>query len=249
MISYNLGTTAFFILAVVVVMLAAYELFAALGRAGRRPMTFFGLGCVAAMMLAAFAARPDLFLVVVAVTLNGAFVLALRPSRGRTPMSDVAWTVLGVAWIGGGAAGAVSILMLEPDGILLLIGFVAVSALGDVGAYLVGTNVGHHKLAPTISPVKSWEGLAAGVVSSLAAGALLAGILFELNLVDGLALGAICGVLGPIGDLVESLAKRELGIKDSGTILPGHGGFLDRLDAIVFCAPAAYLYLRFVVIA
>lgn len=246
-ICYNLGTLAFFVLAAVVVMLAAFELFDALGHAGRRPITILGLGCILGMLLAAYASRPDLLAVAVAVALNGSFLLALRPDRGRSPMSDVAWTVLGVAWIGGGGAGAVSILVLEPDGMLMLIGFVAVSALGDTGAYLVGTNAGHHKLAPAISPVKSWEGVAGGIVMSLAAGALLSAVLFDLHLVDGLAIGAICGLLGPVGDLVESMAKREIGVKDSGRILPGHGGFLDRLDAIIFCAPAVFLYLHFVV--
>jgi phosphatidate cytidylyltransferase len=188
-----------------------------------------------------------LFALVIAAALNGAFVLALRPGRGRSPMSDVAWTLLGVAWIGGGGAGAVSILVFEPEGLLMLIGFVAVTALGDTGAYLFGTTLGKHKIAPSISPVKSWEGFVGGLVSSLAAGALLAYILYDLHVDDGLAIGAICGLLGPVGDLVESMAKREIGVKDSGRILPGHGGFLDRLDAILFCAPAVYLYLHFMV--
>ena len=81
--------------------------------------------------------------------------------------------------------------------------------------------------------------------------ALLAGLAFgaladELTLIDGLALGALSAMLAPVGDLVESMFKREMGIKDSGRLLPGHGGLLDRLDAIVFCAPAVYLYLRFI---
>ncbi|HEV3472987.1 MAG TPA: phosphatidate cytidylyltransferase [Actinomycetota bacterium] len=246
-ICYNLGTLAFFVLATTVVMLAAFELFDSLGRAGRRPITIFGIACILGMLLAAYGRREDLLAVALAVALNGSFLLALRPDRGRSPMSDVAWTVLGVAWIGGGGAGAVSILVFEPEGMLMLIGFVAVSALGDTGAYLVGTNAGYHKLAPTISPVKSWEGFAGGVAMSLAAGALLAGVLFDLRLIDGIAIGAICGLLGPVGDLVESMAKREIGVKDFGRILPGHGGFLDRLDAILFCAPAVFLYLHFVV--
>lgn len=246
-ICYNLGTFAFFVLAATVVMLAAFELFDSLGRSGRRPLTFLGLVCIFGMLVAAYGRRPDLLAVALATALNGSFLLGLRSNRGRTPMTDIAWTLLGVAWIGGGGAGAVSILVFEPEGMLMLIGFVAVSALGDTGAYLVGTNSGHHKLAPTISPVKSWEGLIGGIVMSLATGALLSYILFDLELVDGLAIGAICGLLGPVGDLVESMAKREIGVKDSGRILPGHGGFLDRLDAIIFCAPAVFLYLHFVV--
>jgi phosphatidate cytidylyltransferase len=76
---------------------------------------------------------------------------------------------------------------------------------------------------------------------------LFAGLLFDLSLAAGLGIGAIVALLAPAGDLVESLAKRELGIKDSGRLLPGHGGFLDRLDAIIFCCPVVYLFLRFIV--
>jgi phosphatidate cytidylyltransferase len=246
-IAYNIGTFAFFILAATVVMIAAYELFDALGRSGRRPIMVFGLACTLAMLVAAYQERPALFAVVIAAALNGAFVLALRPGRGRMPMSDVAWTLLGVAWIGGGGAGAVSILVFEPEGMKKLVGFVAVTALADTGAYFVGTTMGKHRIAPSISPVKSWEGMIGGLVVSLAAGALLSYILSDLHIGDGLAIGAICGLLGPVGDLVESMAKREIGVKDSGRILPGHGGFLDRLDAILFCAPAVYLYLHFMV--
>lgn len=82
----------------------------------------------------------------------------------------------------------------------------------------------------------------AAVVGGLAAGALLD----DLGIVHGLVMGGICGMLAPVGDLLESLVKREVGIKDSGRLLPGHGGFLDRLDAIIFCAPFVYMYLRFV---
>lgn len=246
-VMYNLGTFAFFILATTVVMLAAYELFDTLGRSGRRPVGVVGLAGVLGMLIAAYEREPYVLLIVVAIALYGVFLVQLRPERGRAPMTGVAWTLLGIAWIGGGGAAAVSILRFEPDGMLMLIGFVAVSALSDTGAYLIGTNFGRHKLAPSLSPVKSWEGLAAGIATGLGAGLLLAGILYELELVDGLAIGAICGVLGPVGDLVESMAKRELGVKDSGRILPGHGGFLDRLDAIIFCSPPVFAYLHFVV--
>ncbi|HWL65386.1 MAG TPA: phosphatidate cytidylyltransferase, partial [Actinomycetota bacterium] len=87
----------------------------------------------------------------------------------------------------------------------------------------------------------------AGFVSALIAGALAAGVLYRLTIVDGLLLGALCAIVGPAGDLVESMVKREVGTKDSSRLLPGHGGMLDRLDAIVFSAFPAYLFLRFIV--
>jgi phosphatidate cytidylyltransferase len=248
-VCYLLGRTAFFVLAVVVVVTALFELLDALVQKGHSPSIPFGVASGFGMMLVAYLERPALLAVVLAATLFGSFLLALRPDRGRTPASDAAWTVLGVAWIGGGGAGAVSILMIEPqDGTFLLIATFLTIAVGDIAAYFVGTRFGKHKLAPSISPGKSWEGFVAGVFGSLAGGALFAGLLFDLSLPAGLGIGALVAFLAPVGDLVESLAKRELGIKDSGRLLPGHGGFLDRLDAILFCCPVVYLFLRFIVI-
>ena len=86
-----------------------------------------------------------------------------------------------------------------------------------------------------------------GVAGSLLGGLLFAGLLEELDVIQGLGMGAVAGLIAPVGDLVESLVKREIGIKDSGRLLPGHGGFLDRLDAILFASPAVYLYLLFIV--
>jgi phosphatidate cytidylyltransferase len=154
---------------------------------------------------------------------------------------------MGVVWIGGGGTAATLIMMLDPGGLELLIAFVLVAALDDIGGFFVGTSVGKRKLAPSISPAKSWEGFAGGLVLSLAGGLVAGALLDELSPADGLAIGAICGLLAPVGDLTESMFKREIGIKDSGAVLPGHGGLLDRLDAIVFCAPAVFVYLRFVV--
>lgn len=242
-----LGTTAFFVLATTVIMIALFELYDALLQTGHRPNIYFGLACGLALLIVAYMERPALIAVVLAVTMYGAFILALRPNRGPSPSSDVAWTVLGVAWIAGGGAGAVSILTFD-DGLMLLIAYVLITALDDIGGYFVGTRFGRHKLAPSISPAKSWEGWVGGFAASLAGGLLFAFLLDSLDPIHGLAIGAISGLLAPVGDLIESMAKREIGIKDSGRLLPGHGGLLDRLDAILFCAPAAYLYLRFVVV-
>jgi phosphatidate cytidylyltransferase len=149
--------------------------------------------------------------------------------------------------VAGGGAAAVSMLQLE-DGLFLLIAYVLITALDDIGAYFAGTRLGRHKMAPSISPAKTWEGWTGGFLASLAGGLFFAVLLASLDPLDGLAIAAISGLLAPVGDLVESLVKREIGIKDSGRLLPGHGGLLDRLDAILFCAPAVYLYLRFVVV-
>jgi phosphatidate cytidylyltransferase len=244
---YALGRDAFFGLVMTVVLIAQFELLDALVQSGHRPNTAFALMGGAAMMTVAFLQRPAFFGVVLAATMLGAFAFALRPRRGESPASDVAWTMLSVAWVGGGGAGAVMVLMSFRHGLLLLITLVLVAALDDILAYFSGSRFGAHKLAPSISPAKSWEGFAGGSLGALAGGALLGAAFGHLSALAGLGLGAVCAVAAPIGDLVESIAKRELGIKDSGRLLPGHGGLLDRLDAIIFCAPAVFLYLRFVV--
>ncbi|MDQ3751551.1 MAG: phosphatidate cytidylyltransferase [Actinomycetota bacterium] len=242
---YLLGRAAFGALIAVVALVCLWELFDGLVRAGGRPVASFGLACAGAMVAVAYFRRPGLVGAVLVVTMFGAFLLALRPGRGHNAASDVAWTVLGVAWIGGGGAGAASILVLGPDGLQLLVAFVLIAALGDIGAYFTGTRFGAHRMAPSISPGKSWEGFAGGLVCCLVGGVACAAALPPLGWVDGGALGALCGVFGAAGDLAESLVKRTVGVKDSGRLLPGHGGFLDRLDAMVFCAPVVFLYLRF----
>ena len=239
------GRRWFFVLAAVVVLMAIFELLDALVQKGRRPSIILGLAGTLGMLGAAYTERFAWLAITLAVSTYLAFLLALRPSRGTTPASDAAWTVLGLAWIGGGGAGVVSILVMD-GGLSLLVASVLIVACDDIGAFFAGTSFGRHKMAPSISPAKSWEGFAGGIVTALAGGLLFASILDEMTVATGLALGTIAGLLAPVGDLVESLAKRELGIKDSGRLLPGHGGMLDRLDAIIFCCPALSLYLHFV---
>ncbi|MDX1546847.1 MAG: phosphatidate cytidylyltransferase, partial [Rhodothermales bacterium] len=117
----------------------------------------------------------------------------------------------------------------------------------DTFAYYVGKNLGRHKLAPLISPKKTWEGAVGGAV-----GALLVAVVLKLTLLAFLAwphvvaMALICGIVSQIGDLAESRLKRSVGAKDSGTLLPGHGGLLDRFDALLLAVPLVYLYLAYV---
>lgn len=114
----------------------------------------------------------------------------------------------------------------------------------DTAAYFVGRFFGRFKLAPSLSPGKTIEGFFGGLVSALLVGALM-GLWFHVPLRDGLVVGALAGLFGSLGDLWESSLKRELGIKDFGGLMPGHGGALDRFDSFLFVAPLACLYLRF----
>jgi phosphatidate cytidylyltransferase len=240
-----LGKPAFFVLILVVITIAQFELYDGLTQSGHKIVTVYGLAAGVGLMIGAFLESIEVVAIVLVVGVLGSFVLALRPTRGPTPASDVAWTILGLVWVAGGGAAATAILMLR-DGLGLLIAFVLVTAIGDIGAYFLGVQFGRHKMAPSISAAKSWEGFAAQVPSAIGAGAVASLVVDRFDMIEGLGLGLICGLLGPAGDLSESLFKREIGIKDSGRLLPGHGGLLDRLDAIVFVAPAAYLYFLYV---
>ena len=240
-----LGPAVLFGFVALVLLIALLELFQGLARRGKRVNVPFALIVGFALMLAGFSARARLVALALIATVMGAFLLALRPGRGPEPASDVAWTVLGVTWIAGGGAAAGAILSMD-SGVALLIAVIVVVALQDVAAYFVGSWLGKRRLAPSISEGKSWEGSAGGLAAAVAGGLVAGALLAPLGLLAGLGLGLICGLLAPAGDLAESLFKREVGIKDSGTLVPGHGGMLDRLDAVIFCAAAALVYLRLV---
>jgi phosphatidate cytidylyltransferase len=123
----------------------------------------------------------------------------------------------------------------------------AVIMMSDTGAYFAGRTMGRHKLAPRVSPAKTVEGSIGGLVASVAAAVASKYIFFpELPIPDAIALGAGMGALGQVGDLCESLLKRGSDVKDAASILPGHGGFLDRLDSMLLNAPAFYYYYVYV---
>jgi phosphatidate cytidylyltransferase len=243
---YLLGTAAFFALICLVVLVALFEALDALVVSGRRPAVALGLVGGFGLLLAAYSRSAGAVMLSVGATTYLVLAWSLRPGRARTAASDAAWTLSTVLWIAGGGAAAVGVMLLGREGLALLVSFLLVAALDDVLAYFAGTIFGRHKLAPSISPGKSWEGLAAGFAFACAGGALAGLVVPPLTPLTGLGLGAVVGFAAPVGDLVESLFKRELGIKDSGRLLPGHGGVLDRVDAIVFSAPAAFLYLHFI---
>jgi phosphatidate cytidylyltransferase len=134
----------------------------------------------------------------------------------------------------------------ESMGVPLVLLFLATIWLGDSGAYYVGKSLGRHRMSPRVSPKKTWEGLAGGVLASIATVCVGRALTLEtLPWVDALAIGGIIGVTGPIGDLVESLFKRDTGVKDSSSLFPGHGGMLDRTDSILYAAPWVVAYLTF----
>jgi len=122
--------------------------------------------------------------------------------------------------------------------------FIACIAFNDTGAYVMGSLLGRHKMTPHISPAKTWEGFAGGLVWAAVAGALLVQFVFYQPWWQGVVLGLVLGTCATLGDLVESAIKRDVGVKDMGKLLPGHGGAMDRVDSLLFCAPVAWALLN-----
>jgi phosphatidate cytidylyltransferase len=166
---------------------------------------------------------------------------------GRETLAAVMATVFAVFYGGALLGAAVGLRMIEPDevGRIWLVFLLAVTMVGDAGAYFVGRALGRHSLAPVLSPKKTVEGLVGGVVFSLGTAALVRHLaLPQLGMATAVGLGLSMAILGVVGDLFESLLKRSAGIKDTSSLLPGHGGVLDRIDSLLFAAPFLYLYLK-----
>ena len=172
------------------------------------------------------------------------------PLFSRAPLEqslrDGAMTLFGVLYLGL-TLGPLSMTRMLPQGEWLIFFLLLVTWASDTGAYYVGTLYGRHRLAPTISPKKSYDGLVGGVIGAIIAAYIIRWwFLPELSGLDCLVLGILLTLTGLWGDLTESAMKRSVGIKDSGGILPGHGGMLDRLDSLLFTAPAFYYYVTMV---
>lgn len=141
--------------------------------------------------------------------------------------------------------------LLQMEGVLfspgILTGFFLLLWTNDTGAYLIGSALGRHPLLERISPKKSWEGFVGGLALTLIVAQLLPGWLGVTGTAGWMKIALIVSVAGTLGDLLESMLKRSLGLKDSGTVMPGHGGFLDRFDSVVLAFPLVYLYLTLAV--
>jgi phosphatidate cytidylyltransferase len=221
--------------------LATAELYSLARRERRLPNEVFGLGAVIAMPLAAASFGPYGLTAVVSGLVIVALVWHMLIRQVR--LSDTAITVFGAVYVGFTLSHVVLIRQLDNGTILALTTAVAVW-LNDIFAYLVGSSVGRHLLAPRISPHKTWEGLAAGTVATTGTW-VAAGLIWDVALPMGwlVAIGIAAAIASVTGDLAESRIKREVGVKDSGGALPGHGGFLDRFDAFIMACIVTYYML------
>ena len=248
LVAFNLGTVTALLLALVVVTCAAGEVFAVLRRAGWRPATLLGLVGTISLMVGAYtkgiAALPLVMVLIVAFTL---LWYLFGVERGSA-VAGTASTLLVVGWVSlfGSFAG----LLLAPStfphrhGIAFLLGAIIATVANDVGALVVGRWIGTRPLYPSVSPNKTWEGLAGGALASILVSTVVVGIISPWSPSSAALLGVVVAVVAPLGDLSESLLKRDLRLKDMGTLLPGHGGVLDRVDALIFVLPATYYLVR-----
>lgn len=185
-------------------------------------------------------------LLLVALVLGSAILLLFRLREMPRMATDVALLWAGYLYVPLLLSHLVLVRAL-PHGVAWIFLLFFVVMCGDSAAFYVGSAIGKHRLYPEVSPKKSIEGALGGLVGSIG-GALLARYLFypELAIVHAVIAALLLGTLGQIGDLFESMIKRSCGVKDSGTIFPGHGGVLDRLDSMLFAAPALYYFACFV---
>ncbi len=200
------------------------------------------------------------------VAAGGALMLALAYTNGTRPLvAALAVTVIGVlAWrMPGGSAGYlrditaglfalaylplmasfVGLMLAAPDGSRRVLAFIILPVCSDVGGYAVGVLAGRHPMAPVISPSKTWEGLAGSVAACVVGGVLVLTLLLHGTWWQGIVLGVAAVAAATLGDLSESMIKRDLQIKDMGRVLPGHGGILDRIDSLLITAPVVWLLL------
>jgi phosphatidate cytidylyltransferase len=242
LLAFALGRAATAVLITAIVAAAAFEIYEGFRRAGFQPATLIGLLGSAALVGIAYNHGERAFPLVSAVVLAFTLFWYLAKVVHARPMVNTAVTMLGYSYVGvlGGFAG---LLLVYPDGVGMVIGLVICAVGYDVAGYLVGSRIGRRPLAPDVSPNKTVEGLLAGMGASVVLGAIISVVLGLHpwdSLSNGVLLGIVVAIFAPLGDLCESMIKRDLGLKDLGTLLPGHGGVLDRFDAMLFCLPAVY---------
>ncbi len=226
-----------------IVTLALLELLAVLRARATRPARPVVLAMGALLVVGAYLEGPAALSFGLLVTILASFGWYLV-DRGRTEVTrNVAATVLAVVYVPFMAAHLSLVVGRADHYVGAVIGYAALVVIYDTAAYATGATLGRRPIAPQVSPNKSWEGAIGASVACLAAGAFLLPLWEPWTLASGLVLAGATCVVAPLGDLSESMLKRDLAVKDMGSILPGHGGVLDRVDALLFMAPVLYYVL------
>lgn len=254
-VAINLGPLVALALIVLVVALSAGEFYNALRVAGYQPATLLGLAASVAMPIAVYYRGTQAVALVLALSVVFGLLWFLAGVATEMPVMNIGVTLLGIVYIGVlGSFGAALLEVADrgglngDDGTGLLLAAIIITVGYDVGAFFAGRSFGRTPLA-AVSPNKTTEGLIGGAFAAALVSVVFFGIIkvaepFESfgGWTDAIMLGVIGAIVAPLGDLGESLIKRDLGIKDMGSVLPGHGGFLDRFDALLFVLPATYFF-------
>jgi phosphatidate cytidylyltransferase len=161
------------------------------------------------------------------------------------PLNNWAYFILGQVLIALPFALLNYILFIDKWQPLILLSVFATIWINDTGAYLIGVTIGKHRLFERISPKKSWEGFIGGALAALLSGYVFSFLIPQISLINWFIFSEIIVIFGTFGDLMESLMKRTLDVKDSGNVIPGHGGLLDRFDSMLLAAPVVFIYLSF----
>jgi len=219
-----------------------------------RKLIGLGLGILPVVLSAltklGFVNDPESFVILASLLFSPlifmAFIYELF-TKSAQPFENIAYVMLGIIYIGVPFA-LLDYIAFDGEHFYArtVFGILVLTWMNDTGAYLVGSQIGKRPLLPRVSPNKTWEGSIGGVVVTFLSAAVLYLTLNELSLVDWLVLALIVSIFASLGDLVESMLKRSRAIKDSGTLLPGHGGLLDRFDGFIFCLPFVAAYLLWI---
>ena len=232
----------FILFAVLAVGAALWELAQAFARRSIHiPLGPLWVGTVG-ILISAYTAGLEGLMVSFILTVVGIVLWRAIDGRGVEAIRDASAGVFAAAYLPF-MAGFAMLLLAQPDGAIRVSVFVLLAVANDTGGFFAGVRFGKHPLAPSISPKKSWEGLAGSFLVAIAVGLVGAVVILDEPLWVGLALGIASPVTATLGDLAESLIKRDMELKDMGTLLPGHGGVLDRLDSMLLTAPFVYLLL------
>jgi phosphatidate cytidylyltransferase len=239
------GGWIFFVLIMILLLVSAWEYWRLYSVGGYRPSALIIIGGVLTLAITrqlwGFETGP--LILTGCVLLNMGFLVFDYRAAQKTAAVDFNLNLGGVVYLGWLGSYLISLRSL-PNGLHWLMLVIPATALCDGGAYVIGSLMGKHKFAPLISPKKSWEGYIGGLIfGTFGAAGLAAAWHLAAPVIlpwHGLVIGAAVSLLTPLGDLGESMIKRGFGVKDSGTVLPGHGGMLDRIDSWLWAAPIGY---------
>jgi CDP-diglyceride synthetase len=248
LLCFFVGPPLVLALVTVVLVVSTAECYQALRRARYQPAVLLGLLAVVALAVAGYYKGLQAFPIVAAAYVFATICWYLFGLTRRSPVANIGASV--VAWLWIGMLGGFGVLLLDPTefphrhGLAYLLGAIVATVAYDVGGYAFGSWIGNHPLAPRISPNKTWEGLIGGCVAAVAISLAVTSHMAPWTVPHAFELGIVVSVFAPLGDLAESMVKRDLRVKDMGTLLPAHGGLLDRVDGLLFVLPATYMLVR-----